>query len=435
MRDPFYLKIVGGLQGDLDPDVFEACAADLLLDEWPTLVPIQGGSDSGMDGAVADGIGEPFPLVTTTSKDVIGNLTRNLSKYKEEGGKRRKAILATSTLLTARREQNLKDRASELGFTLVQVYSQPALASRLYRSPRWCRELLNLSGDPSPRSVVPKSDRPLREQPLLGRDEDLEWLENVEQDSLLVGQPGVGKTFLLHRFAVEGCGLFAVSEDRGELAGAVREQQPKVIIVDDAQVHLDLVRNLRQLRTDTGASFSILATCWPNDEKNVSGALNLLSSDIRTLEPLTRDVMVEVVKGVGIYRPNELIREILNQAEGRPGLAVTLARLCLQGDIQRVFTGDALSRSFLNFFNRAVGERAGQILAAFSVGGDAGLPINLVAATLGLSPVEVQTAVVKLAAGGVVLDRGKQLLSVRPAALRHTLVRDVFFNGSFSLGG
>ena len=143
--------------------------------------------------------------------------------------------------------------------------------------------------------------------------------------------------------------------------------------------------------------------------------------------------MVEVVKGVGIYGPSELVREILNQAEGRPGLAVTLTRLCIQGDLLQVFAGDALSRSLLGFFNRAVGEQASQILAAFSVGGDAGLSMLSVAAALGLPLAEVQTAMVKLAAGGVVLDKGEQFLSVRPPALRHSLVRNVFFKGSLSL--
>ena len=56
-----------------------------------------------MDGAIADGQGPPYPLVTTTSEDVIGNLTTNLGTYSREGGKRRKAVLATSRALTPRR--------------------------------------------------------------------------------------------------------------------------------------------------------------------------------------------------------------------------------------------------------------------------------------------------------------------------------------------
>jgi hypothetical protein len=49
-RDPFYRQIIEKLQGTLDPDLFEDCAADLLRAVYPTLVPIRGGTDAGMDG-------------------------------------------------------------------------------------------------------------------------------------------------------------------------------------------------------------------------------------------------------------------------------------------------------------------------------------------------------------------------------------------------
>ena len=54
--DPFYEAIVDRLSGALDPNLFEACAVDLLRKEFPTLVPIRGGDDAGMDGAIADGL-------------------------------------------------------------------------------------------------------------------------------------------------------------------------------------------------------------------------------------------------------------------------------------------------------------------------------------------------------------------------------------------
>ena len=90
IRDPLYRDIITRLNERLDPELFEQCAADLLREIYPGLVPIRGGADSGMDGAIADGEGEPFPLVSTTSADVIGNLTRNLKpilqiKEKETG--------------------------------------------------------------------------------------------------------------------------------------------------------------------------------------------------------------------------------------------------------------------------------------------------------------------------------------------------------------
>ncbi|MBN1618482.1 hypothetical protein JW887_04015, partial [Candidatus Dojkabacteria bacterium] len=145
LRDPFYNQIIERLQGKLDPDLFEACAADLLQTIYPTLVPIRGGTDAGMDGAVADGQGEPFPLVTTTSKNVIGNLTRNLTSYLEHGGTRRKVILTTSQELTPKKQRNLYKRAAELGFTLLNIHEQATMANLLYRSPEWCKELLNLT--------------------------------------------------------------------------------------------------------------------------------------------------------------------------------------------------------------------------------------------------------------------------------------------------
>jgi hypothetical protein len=37
-RDPFYRQIIERLQGKLDPDLFESCAADLLREAYPTLV-------------------------------------------------------------------------------------------------------------------------------------------------------------------------------------------------------------------------------------------------------------------------------------------------------------------------------------------------------------------------------------------------------------
>jgi hypothetical protein len=78
-RDPLYRDLITRLNGPLDPEAFERCAADLLRNEFPTLVPIRGGSDAGMDGAIADPQGPAYPLVSTTDDDVIGNFTKSLT--------------------------------------------------------------------------------------------------------------------------------------------------------------------------------------------------------------------------------------------------------------------------------------------------------------------------------------------------------------------
>ena len=433
IRDPFYRKIVEGLEGKLDPELFEQCAADLLRDGHPTLVPIRGGADAGMDGAIADGRGPPFPLVCTTAEDVIGNLTRSLDSYVAAGGAQRAVILATSRALTPRRRRNLERRAKEKGFVLIQTYDQAAIADRLYSNPHWCRELLRLAGNPPALSMVPLSTRPVLGEHLIGRDEDLAWLRTAEKDRLLVDEPGSGKTFLLRELAREDRGLFVVSDDRGEIAEAMRSQGPPAVFIDDAHTKMSLIPSLLQFRAESGLEFSILATCWPGAEAQVTEALQLPANKVRRLERLERDQIIEVVKGCGIVGPIELLRELADQAEGLPGLATTLAYLCLQGDVKTVVSGEALSRSMLVHLEDLIGRRARSILGALSVGGDAGMRMQDVAAALGLPTVDVQRAVVDLAAAGVVAEVGADRLSVRPPALRHALVRDEFFAGAASL--
>jgi len=95
IRDPFYRDIITRLDGKLDPDLFEQCAGDILRKIYPTLVPVQGGKDTGMDGAIGDTEGFPIPLITTTKADVIGNFPENLKSYDQGVGLSHKVVLAT----------------------------------------------------------------------------------------------------------------------------------------------------------------------------------------------------------------------------------------------------------------------------------------------------------------------------------------------------
>lgn len=432
-RDPFYQQIIEGLSRPLDPDLFERCAADILRAEWPTLVPVRGGGDAGMDGAVADGGGAAFPLICTTGADVLGNLTRSLTSYLRNGGARRLALVATSQELSPRRRQNLETRAKEKGFTLLQIYTQAAMADRLYRDPAWCRELLNLNGAPSALSVIPPTTRPLLDVPLVGRAGDAAWLREGRGDCLLVGHPGGGKTCLLHHFAKAGGGLFVVGEDRAEITAALRAQHPPALILDDTHVHLDLLAQLRQVREETGLAFSLIACSWPGQQDEVREALNLAPAQVHALDLLTREEILAIIRNVGVFGPDVLLRELLDQSEGRPGLAVTLAHLCRQGGVHEVALGAALSRSIRTSFEPLVGQHATELLAGFAIGGRSGMPMAAVAAAFGLPLVQVRRDVARLAAGGVVRQLPDGSLAVSPEGLRHALVRDVFFQGALSL--
>lgn len=430
MADPFYQELINALASPLDEDRFELCAASLLTTEFPTLVPIRGGTDSGMDGATAgDG---PF-LVSTTSEDVIGNLTGSLKSYLKNRGTRRTLVLATSQELSERRRRNLHKRARDLGFSLLQIYPRAAMAERLYHEPRWYKDLLGLTGRPSALTVIPVTNRPLIEQPLVGRDEDVKWLLESHGDRLLAGQPGSGKTALLRFLALSGWGLFLIDDDPAEIANAIRKQQPKVIIVDDAHFKTKSLSKLIQLRRETNAQFDIVATSWTGDKDMVAEVLTLPAALIRELSLLTRDEIVEVIHRAGLGGSVELIREIVNQAEGRAGLAVTLSHLCLSGAVRDVLYGNALSRSLLTAFQRLVGKTVAEVLAVFALGGDHGVAIETVSKVIGMSLLELRASLVKLAAGGVLRQDYDRQISVWPRSLRFVLVRDVFFSGTVDL--
>lgn len=434
IRDSFYNQIIEKLNGTLDPELFEQCATDILRKHHPTLVPIRGGSDAGMDGAVADGQGLAFPLVCTTASDVIGNITRSIKSYLKNGGTRRRAILATSRKLSPKRRCNLEARASELGFTLIQIYDQPAFADRLFHNPHWCKELLNLTGEPSPLSIIPLTKRPSPAVSLTGRDKDIEWLRKIKGDCLLVGQPGSGKTHLLRMFAKEFEGLFVIKNDCAAIVPALRKQQPKVLIVDDAHLTGNFLVELRQMRDEVRASFHIVATCWPGSQDKIAEMLNIPTLQVHSLDLLTRDEIVEIIKMSGVHGPRELLREIVDQSQGRPGLAVTLTYLCLQGDVKKVALGDALSRSTLQDLEPLVGKEARLVLASFAIGGNSGMPMNIVADALKIPESKIHIIVTELAAGGVINENVRlNTILVTPRTLRFALVRDTFYRGAASL--
>lgn len=433
-KDPLWRDILASLASDdLDPDLFERCAADLLRDLFPGLVPVPGGGDAGMDGAIADGTGEPFPLIATTAKDLERNLAKNLESYLERGGSRRNAVFATSRAITPAKRRRLVALAKTKDFTLVQVVERHGIADRLYRDARWRKELLGLSGDPPALAAVPVSPRPFVNLRLIGRDEEKAWLETTTGDRVLVGEPGSGKTFLLSTLVAEGWGLFLASEDDIAITNAIRSQRPRVIVVDDAHRDPSLLERLRRLRTGTEPDFDLVATTWPGGEEPVTRALEMVDrANVRRLELLPRDQIVEILREVGISGPDDLLRILVDQAANKPGLAVTLARLVLVGgeaQFRDVILGRALSRDLIGAFRELIGDRAETILGAFSLGGDRGMALAAVAEVFSLPLPDVQRAVVDLAAGGVLSEAEPGCLAVWPRALRGNLVASVFFRG------
>jgi hypothetical protein len=63
MKDELYKHIIDALAGEIDGNLFEVCAVDLLQEAYPSLVPFKGGSDRGCDGIYINVGGNEVPLV------------------------------------------------------------------------------------------------------------------------------------------------------------------------------------------------------------------------------------------------------------------------------------------------------------------------------------------------------------------------------------
>jgi hypothetical protein len=429
-KDPFYAQIVAGLDHEhLDPGCFQRCMADLLRDSLPNLVPITGSSDGGWDGAIADGRGEPFALACTTS-DVKRNLEKNLDSLKRGAALRRKVVVATSQRLTPAQREKLKGAAKDRGFTLVQIFDQEAVADRLYHDPVWCKRLLGISGTPSPLTSNPPSHRPSFEIPLIGRDADAEWVKTTPGDLVLAGQPGSGKTYLLRSLVRQGWNAqFLTREEPTAIANALRQQRPAAVIVDDADsdpfpFRLEVLARLRQTH-----DFTIVATTWEGGRDQVVQDLGgLPAAHVRTLELLTRQQILEIIKAVGVEASERVLRELVDQAANRPGLAVTIASLWLQGSWQAVLEGRVLSQALLARLRKLLRRDAPEdILAALSLGGERGMSLETVGEQLHMSVPEIRRSMVDLAMAGVLSEVSGGALAVQPGQFRSFLIRAVYF--------
>jgi hypothetical protein len=281
-------------------------------------------------------------------------------------------------------------------------------------------------------SPVPLRKRPLIPVPLLGRDDALLWLRSGKRDAVVSGQPGSGKTYLLYRYAAEAFGRFVLTKNADVAVQAVINGCPPTVIIDDAAAYPELIQRLKHLRDQYNLDFRLIVVCWPFEKDGLLREMGLAKEDVLELEPLPRRLISELIQAVirdaGYQAPNQVVREITNQAGGRPGLAVELTMRSLQLDLAEVMRGDALASMIIDFYKKVAGPEASQLLAAFAVGGKAGMEMLDVAKILGLPLASVHESVKNMAPGGVLETISRTGLVARPSALRRAILKDVFFN-------
>jgi hypothetical protein len=432
--DRLYGDIVRELRmGKLHDVTFEKIAVRIANYFGVRVLPMPGGLDEGYDGTIVDADGGrlPGPLMATMQRDGLANLRKNLRMHSSTYPDAAKtAFFATTYPKTNRQKQNLTKEAQMMGYTLLGIADEPAVAEYLYYHPDSCEELLGFRGVPSAFSPLPPRRRQHWDFDLVGRDTFLDHLRHLNGDTMLVGIPGSGKTSLLSQAAAEGLGLFARTADRDRLAPELREHRPKAVFVDGLDQQLGAVQALVSLRQESGIRFNIVVTGWWEDEGIVE-LLGLAPDRRMRLERLELDELVEVVRGVGLLGPRGLVSNIVHQAGGSPGLAVTLAMACRNGNVGEVVTGTILLRQVrMALRSLALDERTAEAaLAAISVGGDSGMKPDDVAEAIDVPPLKLRRLLQDIEAGGVIRPKVSGHVSVQPEHLRSALVATNFYGG------
>ncbi|MEZ0382641.1 hypothetical protein [Mycobacterium sp. pW045] len=428
----------------INPDVFEACATDLLQDRYPNLVPVRGGSDSGRDADSLEQAGvPPIRMAITSSRTYEGarkNLRGAMKSLKQHDMPGTKIVSVSLAELTQDKRKRLETLAKENGYTLVAIVDRAFFADRLRQNGDWREKLLGLPGGPfslSKNSI--RGDIKVRTFDLVGRTAELESVQSSHNDLLVYGVPGVGKSALLENVP----GLFFVdgSPSVERLMDDILATQPGILVVDDTLRRIDTLTNLQLIRRQESLTFRIVAVCWPHQREEMQAYIPQ-AAEVQIL-PLIRKDIGKIVRNAGITRES-LIGRILDQAQGRPAWAAHLADL-LKNEVEwrQVHTGEAIRGEVSQYLTRSgLSKEAKDVLAAIAILGSlAESEISALSGQLGVPRVTVVHLIHGLAVGGLLDVRqqwtkyGSQenVYGVAPQVLATSIVVDAFFGSGPSI--
>jgi hypothetical protein len=325
----------------LQPLDFEDCATSLVSFEYPGLVPVTGGTDYGLDAEVVKPNGEVLGLIITSSRTWDGarrSLRGSLTSARKHERPVRQVMVANLAEVNRQRRDKLKAVANEFDCELIQVYDRAWFANGFIANPEWREKILGIRGGAFSLSRSPREARPdERQLPTVGRDELLERARRADEDLLLWGVPGAGKSHVAGR--LPGA-LFLERNTPPERLFDDLLSTSAELVVDDAGARTDDLDSLLHARHAENLTFRIVATCWPQEVDTVGDHL----PDALRLEVdlLTREEIGTLLRERGITRTS-VLANLLEQAQGRPAWALNLADLLVRhGDWESVWTGQAL---------------------------------------------------------------------------------------------
>ncbi|MGH8901797.1 MAG: hypothetical protein ACRDYA_08950 [Egibacteraceae bacterium] len=409
----------------LDPHLFERCAGAFLGEVYPSLAPVTGGKDFGRDADIPDKTEPPMRLVATTAKDVRRNLRDSLSRLRREGLEVREVAVATSQPQNADARRNLEKTAGQSGVRLVAVYDRTWLANVLYREAGWRKRLTGVTGEPSALVSRPLdlAERTWGMLELVGRDREMRQLVESSRDIVVVGPPGSGKTRLLAQ--VERA-MFVERYDPERLGDDIRTFTPPIIVVDDTHLRVnDEVQLLRRIRHDEDLQFRIVVVGWPEHQEKLRALLP--DARVLTLGDLEREQVAGLLQQMGI-RGLVLTAELISQAKGRPGWAVSLAELVDKGEAVSMSRGHALAHNVERYLDQTGhgGDQLDLLARIAALDGLYESDLPRMATHLGRAEHEVSEWLRRSTTNGIVEFRDGWW-RVRPERLRQALVARWFF--------
>ncbi|WP_405056819.1 ATP-binding protein [Kribbella sp. NBC_01505] len=344
---PLIERIESALDKGVDATKFERTAIALLESRYPSISPVEAGKDGGRDADIYNVIADDPDSrgrVLATTGDPLANLKSSHQSWQKQPGFRvDKIVMAHSKNLTAttRAKMDKYCETQDPPLPLPEYFARDWLVRELIRNADWREYLTGVAGRMDSLISAPYAVD-WQNRPLVGRDRELNQLRSAVQqgdDILLAGVPGVGKSRLLQELHRDTSLLFAVPEARQYLAGDLLEVIPSCVVVDDAHLHQDVLVELIRLRRQEGLTFSILASAWPDQAEaaaeKMPGCRQIL------VDLMSRGDIDAVVQSAGV-KGFHARRLVLDQADGRPGWAIQLCRALIDGDGERVVSGDHL---------------------------------------------------------------------------------------------
>ena len=355
----------------IDPRDFEDCATSMLTAMYPGLVPIVGGTDYGLDAEITSLDARPIGLIITSSRTLDGaraSLRSSLASIKRHRLPVQHVMVANLAEMNRRRRDSFATIAKEFGCELVQVFDRAFFANHFREQPDWRLKILGIAGGAFCLSREPRGSRPEdRHLPSVGRNELLEKLMHAEQDAVLCGVPGSGKSHVAAR--LPGALFMEDQPAAARLLDDLTAARPGVVVVDDAGGRLDELDRLLHARRAESLDFRIVVTCWPHQLDAVID--HIPEAQRFDVELLTREEMGTLLRSRGITRISVLV-QILAQAQGRPAWALNLADLLVRGgDWKSVWTGAAVRTQILAYLRRSgASPIAVELLAAIAMLGE-----------------------------------------------------------------